>query len=114
MAPRGAYSQPLKDWFAAINPLADRLAACTEAKCRKAVLSDFLVGLAAFDHAVRQLTVPAPYVSDWLALERDDYAFEVQLLKAYQSSDGLGSLSASAEQYTAARDLARDLDLPGY
>jgi len=111
---RAAYSQPLRDWFAKINPISDQLEACTDPKCRKAALTDLLVALGAFDGAVRRLAVPAAYLSDWTALERTDYAYEVQLIQGFQTSEGLANLSASADEYTAARDLARDLGIAGY
>ena len=111
---RAAYAQALNDWFKNVNRLAGPLEKCPDPVCRHATLTDFLDSLGKFDHAVRRLQVPSQYMNDWLALERADTIFEVQLLQAFQSSDGLGNLSSSADEYTGAADLARDLDIPGY
>jgi len=113
-AARTAYAQPLADWFTKINPISDRLDACKDPTCRKAALTDLLTAIGAFDGAVRRLAVPAPYQSDWLALERANNAYEVQILQGFQTTEGVANFSASAADYTAASDLARDLHIPGY
>ncbi len=40
--PEDPEPQSLADWFVKINPISDRLDACTDATCRKAALSDLL------------------------------------------------------------------------
>jgi hypothetical protein len=112
LAARAAYSKPLSEWFATVNPISDRLVACTDTACRKVALTDLLVALGAFDGAVRRLSVPARFRSDWLALERADNAYEVQLMQGFQSTEV--NFGAAADEYTAAHDLARDLGIPGY